>query len=640
MDEKKLAKLIKDKKYTEVVSFLESISTECEAICTIQILKTYNAFIDVRGNETYNNFLTTVNVTSPLILNHIEEVRIFNSLFTQEKVLQNKITAIPEKDRFAYLFFALNRNYLGLIKLLHKGGLNSTDDTDKYIDIVRFETAYSSILKSLFYDKSICKENVFIHQPFLSDLDFAYFRVANQYMRDATKISRLHDLYDLWKGGIVCVKKVDQKIVFDYIHNEKYHWLMKSYGKLSVYDSIAENEHALISKNFPRTFTDDTALQFPEVFSLSLLKRSLHQQNEDLQIKEIPIKYWIKAYECLINYSKRFWKVFNESFICWIAQKIKTILMVKSHKSWVKQLTRSGIPVDYADKILGYMIHTNKSDDLFDFPFISIRGKYLLCYSLLSNANGGLVLESRFNQPDISYSERGHAFEEYVMHFFAERNIPATRLHRKENKIEYECDLAFVLDNVLFLCELKDYGDKQIRKGMCDFYVDDVNQLLRIGNYFEDNKDYVIEQFLKKGHKVNYNKTIKILVYNTYLQSINDVNGVRVIDFNTFIAPIRRGNLDLRVCDIYAGPIDCLVGNFTAKKFLKYIKTPFYVCDYDKIWEMKETELSLGDLNIETHELTAKPINREEMLAILSPLFEWGYSVDFQKIKSKHSKRF
>ena len=55
---------------------------------------------------------------------------------------------------------------------------------------------------------------------------------------------------------------------------------------------------------------------------------------------------------------------------------------------------------------------------------------------------------------------------------------------------------------------------------------------------------------------------------------------------------------------------------------------------------MTKTELSLGDLTIETHELTTNPINREEMLAILSPLFEWGFNIDLGAVKSKHTTRF
>ena len=633
--EKELISLIKRKKYSAVFSFLKTLTDNKDISNVIRVLKRYETFIDCRGKQEFNPILIDIEIDNPLLLKYFDEVKIFNALFEEEKKLQNKLSKIPAKLRFAYLFLVSNYNYYRIIDNVKKSGYKSTGETDKFIDLVRYETSYSSTLRSLIYDQEICSNNSFKYNCFLSNLKKKYCKIASDYIDDSTKIYRLHSLFHFWKYGLVEADFENGVFSFKFLKNKEFTWLIKSHGKYSVYENIIELEHALVANAYPLTFTGDRSLKYHEVYSIALLKYGLHQQNENFKIKNIPLKYWIKAYEAVINYSKRLTKFIDILNISLISKFINNLVAVKSRPKWIKLMIRSGVTTEYANDLFNYMIQTNKSDDLYDFPFISIREKYLLCFPLLCNAASGLVIQSRLNQPDIVFSQKGLAFEKYIKDLLIEKGIPVTKLHRKENNTEYECDMAFVLDNVIFLCELKDYGEKQVRLGQHDFYLVDVDQLQRIGTYFENNKDYVIETFLKNGYKVYYKKVIKLLIYNTFLHGSKDVEDVKVLDFETFIAPIRRGDLDKRICDVYSELHDCLIGAYTAQKFLKYINTPFYPCDYDKIWTISNNNFNLGELQIRAEELKANPINIGEIHALISPVAEWGFNIDFSNKRRK-----
>ena len=627
--EKKLIGLIKKEQHIDVLSFLKTLKEEEDIFNAIRVLKRREAFVDCRGTQKFKIILNDIDFDNPFFSKYFGEVKIFNSLFEEEKKLQDKLSKIPAKLRFAYLFFVCNGNYYELTDEVKKSGYKATWETDKYINLTRFKTAYSLTVKSLFYDKEVCENNKFKYSCFLSNLKRKYGIIASDYLDNATRIYRLHSLLSFWKYGLVEVDCENSVFNFRFIKSKKLTWLTKSYGKIGVYKNILELQHALIAYDYPLTFTEDRSLKYNEVYSIGLLRYGLHQQDENYKIKNIPLKYWIKAYEFAINYSKKIAGLINLYYLTLTSKFTNNFIAVKSRTKWIKLMIRSGVPSEYADDLFDHMIQTNKSDDLFDFPFIAIRNKFLLCFPLMSNAASGLVIQSRLNQPDIAFSQKGLAFEKHIKDLFIKKNIPVVQLHRKENKNEYECDMAFVLDDVLFMCELKDYGEKQLRLGQHDFYSEDVEQLKRIGKYFENHKDYVIETFLKNGYRVNYKKVIKLLIYNTYFHGAIDVEDVKVIDFETFIAPIRRGNLDKRICSIYSYLYDCMIGNYTAKKFLKYINTPLYTCDYDRVWIISNNEFMLGELKIKAEELRANPIRRDEIHAILSPAAEWGFKIDF-----------
>lgn len=633
--EKELVSLIKRKKYNDVFSFLNTLKEDEEISYAIRVLKRREAFIDCHGTQEFKTALNYIKLDSKLLLKYFDEVKILNSLFEEEKKLQDKLSEIPAKLRFAYLFLISNNNYFKITESIKKVGYKITGQTDKYIDLTRAESSYSSTLKSLIYDQAICNNNSFKYDCFLSNLKRKYCKIAFEYLNDSTKIYRLHSLFHSWKYGLVEINIDNGVFNFIFIKSKELTWLMKSQGKFNVYENILEMEHSLIANTYPLTFTEDESLKYPEIYSIGLLKYGLHQQDENFIIKNIPLKYWIKAYEFVVNYSKKLAGLIDIQKISFFSKFINSYIAIKSRSKWIKLMIGSGVPSKYANDLFDYMILTNKSDDIYDFPFISIRDKYLLCFPLMCNAASGLVIQSRLNQSDIAFSQKGLAFEKYIKDLFIEKGIPVVKLHRKENKSEYECDLAFNLDDVLFICELKDYGEKQLRLGQYDFYLGDVKQLQRISAYFENHKDYVIETFLKSGHKVCYKKVIKLLIYNTFFHGIINVEDVKVLDFESFIAPIRRGDLDKRICNIYSNLYDSMTGNYTAKKFLKYINTPFYTCDYDKVWTLSKNDYNLGEVKIKAEELKANPINREEILALIYPLAEWDFGIDFSNKRRK-----
>lgn len=302
--EKELIGLIKKKKYSDVFNFLKTLNNNADISNAIRILKRREAFIDFRGTQEFKAILNEIELYNPLILRYFDEVKIFNSLFEEEKKLQDNLLRIPARLRFAYLFLMSNSNYYRIIDDVKESKIKSFSETDKFIDLVRSETSYSSTLKSLFYDQQICNNNSFKYSCFLSKLKRRYCIIASDYLFDSAKIYRLHSLFHFWKYGLVKVDYENSVFCFKFIKGKELTWLLKSHGKFSVYENILELECALIANDYPLTFTDDKSLKYNEVYSIALLKYGLHQQDENFKIKNIPLKYWIKAYEFVINYSK------------------------------------------------------------------------------------------------------------------------------------------------------------------------------------------------------------------------------------------------------------------------------------------------------------------------------------------------
>ena len=634
-DEKYLTKLINAKDYTSLIEYLNTINDELVIQKIIVILKKKLVFIDKRGIGAFTDHLNLIVSELKSLNNYINEVNIINRIYKEESLLQSRIRSIPRPLRLSYIFNALNQICLLNKKALLHGGIKNFSEVDKFINYDMFCDMYCSSFKSLIYDKEINDGNKFIYDCYIPYYKKKYLDVADQYINDSIITYQWIPVIENWRHGLI--KFIDNKayIKAEYIKNENLTWLNYTAGKIHIYQKIHQCEIALISSHHSNN-KGKFPFNYPTAHSTDVyLQDTYHNFNKDIVIKDIPLNHWIQCYQTLINYSKKISIVaglINNKLFHYLIYKLTTI---KSKKNWIRMFIKAGVPKQDATTIFSYMIFSRKSSDIFDFPFIPIKDKFLLPHMIVESADTGLVLKSRLKQPDIAYSDNGKTFENYTLDILKYRNIPSINLHHKISGKEYECDIAFVLDNVLFLCELKDTGSPQLLDGNYNFYLSDIDQAKRITSHFETNKQYVMESFEKSGYHVNFNKTIKFLIYNTNFHRSLKVDDIHVIDYESFIAPIRRGNLDLRICSIYGGPLDCLTGNISAKKILKHIKSPYFVCDYDKVWKTREREFNIGNIKIKAELVGTNPIKMEELEAIISPEAEMRYNIKFKHRPAK-----
>ena len=256
--------------------------------------------------------------------------------------------------------------------------------------------------------------------------------------------------------------------------------------------------------------------------------------------------------------------------------------------------------------------------------------------ALLNVAHPGKLLKSRFRQNDFNISQKGKLFEKEIIDMLKQHGIPVVQVHRRYDSKDYECDIVFLLDDTLFLCECKDNGDKYLYDYIANFYENDVDQMERISTFFEAHTDIICEEFKKIGcSNIRFKKVQKFLIYNTVFHSILNVKDINIVDYERFVAVFRRGDLDKRICDLYGGPLDCLFGRITSKKLMRYLKSEISVCNYDKIINLKTVELPFGALTIENQVEQCTNIDREEILAILNP-----WHREFKVFLEEHRKNY
>ena len=86
-------------------------------------------------------------------------------------------------------------------------------------------------------------------------------------------------------------------------------------------------------------------------------------------------------------------------------------LLVRSSDEWIELFTQVGIPVECANKIFDSLTYSKKSSDLYDFPLVRTKNKYMIVPALLNVAHPGKLLKSRFRQNDFNISHKGKLFE-------------------------------------------------------------------------------------------------------------------------------------------------------------------------------------------------------------------------------------
>ena len=362
----------------------------------------------------------------------------------------------------------------------------------------------------------------------------------------------------------------------------------------------------------------------------------MHTDDIYTLIDDVPIIYWIKSYAALIRYAKRvnFINFFRAFFL--VRALLSKWLLVRSRDEWLERFTQVGIPAECANKIFDSLTYNKKSSDLYDFPLVRTKNEYMIVPALLNVAHPGKLLKSRFRQNDFNISQKGKLFEKEIINMLKQHDVPVVQVHRKYNGNDYECDIVFLLDDTLFLCECKDNGDKYLYDYVAKFYENDVAQMERICKFFEAHTEIIHEEFEKIGcSNIRFKKVQKLLIYNTVFHSILKVKDINIVDYERFVAVFRRGNLDKRICDLYGGPLDCLFGRITSEKLMRYFKSELLVCNYDKIIKLKTGELPFGTLTIENQVEQCTNIDREEILAIMNPWY-----CEFKDFLEQHGSNF
>ncbi len=631
MNAKELKKKLKEKKYDEIISFINKLDNEAEIQEAIIWLKTNRVFIDTTGKNRYKRKIKKIINPSPIIQNYVYELNIVNLVFIQDKKVQNYLKRkIFPQDRLSALWRVLSEIYDEKVEEVKSDKIFALENIDAIINFHGNVEVLNTVFKSLLYDDTIRKGKAFKYKIFKFFTDKTDIRHCRKYIGYSIWADTWDQKYHDWLQDRVSLHKEGSLIKIRYVNKETLDWFLKSCSKRTIYDDINEVQIASMAERYPLTFTDGEK-DYEYALACGLVKDTFHTDNLNETASEIPLNYWIWAYEILVQYSRKWLAEIAKEEIGFIRTLYYKQYFWREKDYWIKTFEEGNIPSKEAEKLFSLMVYDKNSEDLYDSPFVAVKDKYVIPYFLLKDASVGLILRSRLRKADVNMAKKGKLFEIRIIKMLESKGIPVIQLHRRDKfngsskKEDYECDVAFILGNTLFLCECKDNGERAVSERIHEFYKEDVKQVNRYCDYFETHKDYVIEVFNQKGYKVSkINKAIRLLIYNTYFHKPIDCDGVKIIDFERIAAPIRRGNLDLEICWRYGGPIRCLQGNFTAQKLLEYIKSNYIVCDYDKITKNFNQSLMLGKYKLEVETEIHSQIERTEILKLISPAARWA----------------
>ncbi|MDB6138825.1 MAG: hypothetical protein JWO94_1897, partial [Verrucomicrobiaceae bacterium] len=195
-----------------------------------------------------------------------------------------------------------------------------------------------------------------------------------------------------------------------------------------------------------------------ERVAFDVLRDNYHLPVDDdsVIIFDIPFRLWIKGYAFYSRLAED--KDGNSIFSC---------IRISAH-DLVGGLLRSGFTEHQSYKFIELTTFGRGVEDLFDAPLLRVKnGSYIFFAPAYHSPVLGVIALSRIawlNRRRDEYGEnangnifegKGKAFESRVLKDFIDAGLSAKTFKYSLDKAEYECDVAVLIDKVLFVFECK-----------------------------------------------------------------------------------------------------------------------------------------------------------------------------------------
>lgn len=256
--------------------------------------------------------------------------------------------------------------------------------------------------------------------------------------------------------------------------------------------------------------------------------------------------------------------------------------IVKSKREWESIFRKNGYLDSETKIIIDFFTYNKQSSDLNDCPFIEFSDNLVLVPTITKLTSIPLVLSSNFTDKKVNLSYKGTAFEERIKRSLSGYGIKCSRLYKRTDDSEYECDIAFVIDKTLFFVECKahnqPFSTRQHANNLSKLN-EDTHQLERITNFYKCNLDLVFSQLGIKPKNVEYNfESIVLTTSKVGIYSI--INNTFIIDEGAFISflgrvpPVlvsRNKNISIQKS---SSRFSEYKGNISASKLISFLKNP------------------------------------------------------------------
>lgn len=575
-----------DSNIDELLFQLNSILDEFDEPQKIKLLKKSECLIDKHDNKSkvfINKLLRIENIPNYL-KQYLSEVVIINLIFNECNRLQKKINHINPNKRMSAMLVAM--------QLMLKTAKNG-DNVLSYDRIVEF---INSGFKNLIYDNEIYNGEEFIYGK-KDYFSFGFFNNglndANQYVRNSIDTAIFEIEYNEWKNGYRSFTSKNNEIVSSITDRS-----IEFFYKTAVRDSIINhlfNVYFIVSTASKDNYLNDIGISFE--FGKFLLERKYFCDCTKIQINGVTIHEWLKAYYALKKYVKTQNFKYCYERVSLFQQGIKNKIS-KSKDDWIEILVKYGVSKECACSLFESMIFNKKSIDLFDDPFVPCCGKYFIIPLLIDEMEPGQVLLSKLNDKK-GIDFKGYSFENYIIDILKYLEIPAIRMEHKEKSTPYQCDVAFLLNDTLFLCECKNRSSNKSNDLSLDEMDDDIQQINRIANFYLKNPIIVKNCFHNYGYKnITYNRIQKVVVYSKVTHGTINKNDTLIMDLYKFLQPLSRDEMTDYLAKKHTQIRDSLTGKVTAKKVLNYYNQDVYFSNYSDMFSWKNISYKLGKYKI------------------------------------------
>ncbi|WP_163853083.1 hypothetical protein [Paenibacillus elgii] len=408
------------------------------------------------------------------------------------------------------------------------------------------------------------------------------------------KINLLKDFVDYWKYHDCKIIKRDKYIAFE--PKGKAAFLGNDIS-LERFESRRQQINIELEHiDFDAFLTIDDTVKLPpegflnkdEIITYHSFQEYFYLNNLNQKVLEVPIREWIRAFTILKELGRRF---IEKRQIIKGNLHLSSVCLHISDEELKNKLISSGINQNNIVKIINNLTFSKSDSDLFDTPLIRVgnNGGFILVPSLISSMDSTRVLMCNFLKRDSNMDFKGYGFEQRVIEDLQEMGISAGGLNAKGFSDEgtertFQCDVAFVIEKSLFLCECKAFSQPTTHRGFYELIEKKekaVNiQLKAISKFYENNLQ-VVRTKLQLPSTWVPDRIVNILIVTPPVGSAEKIENTYIIDYSAFSKFINRdkpGIIAITKKVKYEFNIfPELKGEITTEKLIKFLKKPIQV---------------------------------------------------------------
>lgn len=391
---------------------------------------------------------------------------------------------------------------------------------------------------------------------------------------------KVWEILEMYQYNFLDFKREDKKVKLEW--NQKYNELSRIVAERDFLDKHNVNNMG-ITNEFDENQEKDSLFQDEIVYQEKMKNFFMTDDLKRKMGENFSIEEWIKIFVILSK--------INTEYL----EKNHYKILVKTEKEWIKIFKTYGFDQEKSKKVLEELTFQKGDKDIREKPMMKYQNLYITIPSFVWTTDIFETLVRLFNHRKYQLNFKGTYFEEMVRERFEKSSVK--NCYCKVN--QHECDMAFVFDECLFICELKNEFQPLDSQGWYRFYKEEekhIEQLDDIYNFYKENLHYMRKK-LAKEKDWSPKKVYKVLMYANYLGETYVKDNLIISNYANIInfferAPICMNILKdktIYVIESYNNKdypyLKKEKSKLTLEDFIKYMRLPM------SIWYQKEQYL-------------------------------------------------